>query len=143
MCVARQHLLARRHHLVGRQTGIDAEIFERPVEPVDVLNELERAALKGAGHIERSVTVFEAAVAERDHDLALGHDTSVEVGDALVPRRIAAIVAHATPPNSGARVSANSSTAPTRWSPSASSSAIDSAIMPRLANQMPRAVRSK
>jgi len=52
-------------------------------------------------------------------------------------------VDHRSPSNNGARVSANSSTALMRWSPSAASSAIDNAIIPRLANQMPRAVRSK
>src|SRR5579863_5171835 len=104
-----------------------------------MLLELERPAVKGAGHVKRGVAIFEAAVAKRDADLALGHDLPVEIGDAV----ISSSVAHWTPPNNGARVSANSSTAPTRWSPSASSSAIDSDIIPRLASQMPRAVRSK
>src|ERR1043166_4208340 len=106
-----------------------------------MLLQLERPAVEGTGHIEGGVTVFEAAVAERQHDLALGPDPAVEIGDAIVRP---AVVAHfSAPSNSGARVSANSSTAAMSWSASVSSRAIDSAIMPRLANQMPRATRSK
>src|SRR6266496_2722073 len=117
-----------------------------------MLRELERPAVKGAGHVEGGVAVFEAAVAERHDDLALRHNAAVEIRDAIIGpgigpgigRGVGAAVAHPLPPsNSGARVSANSSTAATSLSPSASSSAIDNAIMPRLANQMPRATRSK
>src|SRR5438067_3629165 len=106
-----------------------------------MLLQLEGAAMEGAGHVEGGVAVFEAAVAERQHDLALGDDAAVEVGDPVVRP---AVVAHSSAPsNNGARVSAKSSTAAMSLSASASSSAIDSAIMPRLANQMPRATRSK
>src|SRR5690242_4956531 len=113
-----------------------------------MLLQFERPAVEGAGHVESGVAVFEAAVAERQHDLALRHDLAVEVGDPLVRRGVRPgigwAVAHDRAPwNSGARVSANSSTAAMSLSASASSSAIDSAIMPRLANQMPRATRSK
>src|SRR6266851_4040210 len=98
--------------------------------------ELERPAVEGARHVEGGVAVFEAAVAKRHDDLALGHDPAVEIGDAMVSPGVGPNLAHPRPPsNSGARVSANSSTAATSLSPSASSSAIDSAIMPRLANQ--------
>src|SRR4051812_14949582 len=112
-----------------------------------MLLELERPAMKGAGHIEGGVAVFEPAVAERHHHLALRHDLAVEIGDPVVRPgvrlRVSGRVGHCRPPKSGARVSANSSTAATSLSASASSSAIDRVIMPRLANQIPRASRSK
>src|SRR5438874_251305 len=105
-----------------------------------MLLEPERPAMKGAGHVEGGIAVFEAAVAERHDHLALGDDAAVEIRNAVIGPRFAH---EGSPVNSGARVSANSSTAATSLSPSASSRAIDSAIMPRLANQMPRATRSK
>src|ERR1700730_3088667 len=109
-----------------------------------MLLQLERPPVEGARHVEGGVAVFEAAVAERQHDLALRHDTPVEIGDAMVRPRAAVLVAHERPPsNNGARLSANSSTAATSLPESASSSAIDSAIMPRLANPMQSATRSK
>src|SRR4051794_8664158 len=107
-----------------------------------MLLQLERPAREGAGHVKRGVAVFEAAVAERDDDFALRHDAAVEIRDAVV----GTAVAHCETPaeaKRGLRVSANSSTAATNLSASASSSATDSAIMPRLANQRPRASRSK
>src|SRR5437667_5457463 len=104
-----------------------------------MLLEFERPAMKRAGHVEGGIAVFEAAVAERHDDLALGNDAAVEVGDAVIGPGVGANLAHPRPPwNSGARVSANSSTAAMSLFPSRSSSAIDNAIMPRLANQMPR-----
>src|SRR5438477_6455232 len=105
-----------------------------------MLLQLEGMAVEGAGHVEGRIAVFETAVAERQHDLALGNYPAVEIGDAVVAPGFGHEWA---PSNSGARVSANSSTAAMSLSESASSSAIDSAIMPRLANQMPRATRSK
>src|SRR5206468_2352925 len=123
VAVARQHLLADLDHLLWRQTGIDAQVAQRAVEPGNVFGELERPAGKGAGHVEGGIAIFEAAVAERDHHLALGEDLAVEVGDALVCLGIGTGVAHWTPPrrlNNGARVSANSSTAPMRRSRSPS-----------------------
>src|SRR5436309_2893216 len=106
-----------------------------------MLLQLEGAAMEGAGHVEGGIAVFEAAVAEWQHDLALRDDLAVEIGDAVV--RPPAVAHFWAPSNNGARVSANSSTAAMSLSESASSSAIDNAIMPRLANQMPRATRSK
>src|SRR5229473_121273 len=50
--------------------------------------EPERPAMKGPGHIEGGVAVFEAAVAERHDHLALGHDPAVEIGDAVVGARL-------------------------------------------------------
>src|SRR5436305_13886162 len=105
-----------------------------------MLLQLERPAVEGTSHIEGGIAVFEAAVAERQYDLALRHDTAVEirnpvVGPSLTHQRL--------PSNNGARVSANSSTAVRSLSASASSSAIDNAIMPRLANQIPCSTRSK
>src|ERR1700730_466670 len=109
-----------------------------------MLLQLEGPAMEGAGHVEGSIAVFEAAVAKRQHDLPLGHDLAVEIGDAVIRPGGGTLVAHGRPPsNSGARVSANSSTAATSLPASVSSSAIDKAIMPRLANQMPRATRAE
>src|ERR1700730_5174921 len=109
-----------------------------------MLLQLEGPAMEGAGHVEGSIAVFEAAVAERQHDLPLGHDLAVEIGDAMIRPGGGTLVAHGRPPsNSGARVSANSSTAARSLPASAGSSGIDSAIMPRLASQTPRASRSK
>src|SRR4051794_18839620 len=105
-----------------------------------MLLQLEGAAMEGAGHVESGVAVFEAAVAERQHDLALRDKAAVEISHAVVGPSLT----HLRPPsNNGARVSAKSSTAARSLSASASSSAIDNAIMPRLANQMPRSTRSK
>src|SRR5205085_11671196 len=105
-----------------------------------MLLQLERPAVESAGHVESGIAVFEAAVAERQHDLALRHDTAVEIRNPVVGPSLT----HQRPPsNNGARASAKSSTAARSLSASASSSAIDKAIMPRLANQMPRATRSK
>src|SRR5205823_12278165 len=113
---------------------------QRAIKPLDMLLQLERPAVEGTSHIEGGIAVFEAAVAERQHDLALRHDTAVEIRNPVVGPSLT----HQRPPsNSGARVSAKSSTAATSVPASVSSSAIDSAIMPRLANQMPRSTRSK
>src|ERR1700693_862791 len=49
-----------------------------------MLLQLERPPWKGPGHVERGVAVLEAAVAERQHDLALGHDIAVEIGDPVI-----------------------------------------------------------
>src|SRR5437763_16941841 len=100
-----------------------------------MLLQLERPTVEGTSHVEGGVAVFEAAVAERQHDLALRDKAAVEISHAVVGPSLT----HQRPPsNSGARVSAKSSTAARSLSASASSSAIDNAIMPRLANQLPR-----
>src|SRR5260370_3091249 len=100
-----------------------------------MLLELERPAMKGAGHGKGGVAVFEAAVAKRHDHLALGNDPPIEIGDAMIRPGVGPRLAHLRPPsNSGARVSANSSTAAMSLSPSATSSAIDNAIMPRITN---------
>src|SRR5580704_1035267 len=113
-----------------------------------MLCQFERPAVKGAGHVKGRVAIFETAVTEGQNHLAFRDDPPVEIGDAMVRPGVGpgagANLAHPRPPwNNGARVSANSSTAAASLAPSASSSAIDNAIMPRLANQMPRATRSK
>src|SRR5437868_13898958 len=105
-----------------------------------MLLQLERPAVEGKTHIEGGIAVFEAAVAERQHDLALRHDTAVEISHAVVGP---SLTHQRSPSDNGARVSAKSSTAARSLSAPASSSAIDNAIMPRLANQMPRSTRSK
>src|SRR5436305_10650452 len=101
--------------------------------------QLERPAVEGTSHIEGGISILEAAVAERQHDLALRDKAAVEISHAVVGPSLTYL---RPPSNSGARVSAKSSTATRSLSASVSSSAIDSAIMPRLANQMPRATRS-
>ena len=95
MLVARHDLLAVRHHLLGRQAGIDLQVAQRAVEAVDVLLQAERLAVKGARHVEGSVAVLPAAVAERDHDLVLGHELAIEPGDAL----IAELLGHGVSPD--------------------------------------------
>src|SRR5579885_7987 len=104
-----------------------------------MLLEFERPAVKRPGHVEGGIAVFEAAVAKRHDHLPFRDDAAVEIGNAMIRS-----VAHRrTTSNSGARVSANSSTAPASLSASSGPIAIDRAIMPRFANQMPRARRSK
>src|ERR1043166_7317432 len=98
-----------------------------------MLLQLEGAAVEGAGHVESGVAVFEAAIAERQDDLALRDKAAVKIGDAVVGPGIrpgiGAGVAHREAPwNNGARVSAKSSTAARSLSASVSSSAIDNAI---------------
>src|SRR5260370_9600036 len=51
-----------------------------------MLLQAERRALEGARHVERAVAVLPAAVAERDHDLAFGHELAIEPGDALIAK---------------------------------------------------------
>src|SRR5690606_3171787 len=87
MHVARQNLLADADHLLRRQTGVDAEVAQRLIEAVDMLAELERAVIEGPRHIERGVTVLEAAVAEWNNHLPFRHILAVEVGDSLVAAR--------------------------------------------------------
>src|ERR1044071_2522475 len=112
-----------------------------------MLLQLEGPAVEGAGHVEGGIAVFEAAIAERQDDLALRDKAPVEIRDAVVgpgvrPGIGAGVTHRKAPWNSGARVSAKSSTAARSLSASVSSSAMDNAIMPRLANKMPRATRS-
>src|SRR6201995_1495957 len=76
--VARHDLLAVRHHLLGRQAGIDLQIAQRAVETVDMLLQAEWRTLEGAGHVEGAVAVLPAAVTERDHDLVFGHELAVD-----------------------------------------------------------------
>ena len=76
MRVPRQHLLADPDHLVRAEAGVDAQIFERAIEPADMLFQFERPAVKRAGHVERGVAVFEAAVANGITHVALGHDVA-------------------------------------------------------------------
>src|SRR5438067_8329775 len=67
-----------------------------------MLLELERPAVEGTSHIEGGIAVFESAVAERQHDLALRHDTAVEIRNPVVGPSLT----HQRPPsNNGARVS--------------------------------------
>ena len=49
------------------------------VEPVDMLAYLENAMAKGASRIEHGVAELEATVPERDENLRLGDETSIEV----------------------------------------------------------------
>src|SRR5262249_22289585 len=62
----------------------DLQVAQRAVEAVDMLLQPERLALEGARHVEGAVAILPAAVAERDHDLALRHEVAVEPGDALI-----------------------------------------------------------
>ena len=77
--VAGQHLLAVFLHLLEAHAGIHLQIFERFVEALEMLVELENTMAEGARHIERAIAIFKAAVAERDHGAAFRHDLSVDV----------------------------------------------------------------
>ena len=87
VAVALEHLLADRGHLRGRQARVDVEVFERAVEPCDVLLDAEGLAVEAPGHVEDRIAAQKALVAERDHDLALADDLAVEPGDAFVAER--------------------------------------------------------
>src|SRR5208282_5189271 len=82
--IASEHVLADRRHLARRQARVDVEIFERPVEPGDMIGEAKGLAVEAAGHVENGIAAQKALVAERDLDLALAHDLAVEPGDAFV-----------------------------------------------------------
>jgi hypothetical protein len=80
-------------HLVRPKARIDPQVFERFVEPLDVLLQLEQPVAEGAGHVEAAVAVNPAAVAERDAHLALRHEFTVEPRHSFVRAR-----RHADPP---------------------------------------------
>src|SRR5215468_9706148 len=82
-----ENILADRRHLGGRHILIDVKIFERAVEPGDVLLDPEGLAVKAPCHVENRVTAQKALVTERDHDVAVADDLAVEPGDALVAER--------------------------------------------------------
>src|SRR5215469_15412676 len=84
MAVARQHILADRRHLAGRQAWVDVEISERAVEAGDMLLQAEGLAVKAPGHVEDRIAAQKPLVAERDQDFALPDDPAVEPGDAFV-----------------------------------------------------------
>src|SRR4029077_2702587 len=87
MQVAGEHILADRGHLRGREARVDVEVFERTVEPGDVLLDAEGFAVKAPGHVENRIAAQKALVAKRNHDLALADDLTVEPGDAFVAKR--------------------------------------------------------
>ena len=62
----------------------DVEVFERAVEPRDMLLEAKRLAVEASRHVEDRIAAQKALIAERDHDFALADDLTVEPGDALV-----------------------------------------------------------
>src|SRR5207247_6649116 len=66
------------------QAGIDAGVFERMEEALDMLLEAEGLAVEGPRHVEDAVAIDPGSVAEGDHDLAFGNDLSVEPRDAFV-----------------------------------------------------------
>src|SRR5262245_52428548 len=47
----------------------------------------EDGAIEGAGHVERAVAIFEAAIAPRHHHLPFRHKLAVEAGDSCVGGR--------------------------------------------------------
>jgi len=81
--VLAEDLLGDLHQPGHRESGIDLDVAERPVEPVEVLPRLEDPVPEGARGVEHGVPELEAAVPEGDADLALGDDPAVEVGDPL------------------------------------------------------------
>src|SRR5579871_1261009 len=84
MEVPLQHLLADADRLGGAEAGVDAQIAQRAVEPVDMLLQAEGLVLEGAGGVEDRIAEQEAAIAKRQQHLALGQDLTVEIGDAFV-----------------------------------------------------------
>src|SRR5262249_50301156 len=82
MFVARHDLLRYLDHLLRTHSWIQAQITQGAIEAVDVFLEPERAAVKGARHVEGPVAVPPPPVAERDQYLILGHILAVEPGEA-------------------------------------------------------------
>src|ERR1700676_5795533 len=65
-----------------------------------MLLQLERPAVKGPGHVEGGIAVFEAPVAERHDHVALGDEIPVEIGDAIIGSGVGASFGHARLPSS-------------------------------------------
>src|SRR5215831_20428304 len=84
VAVALEHLLRERAHLLRPEPGIDAQVLEGAIEAVDVLFHFKQAMAEAARHIEGTVAVNPARIAEGDPHLALGEKLAVEPGDALV-----------------------------------------------------------
>ena len=82
--VALEQLFGQRAHLVRPEARIDAQVFQRAVEPVDVLLHLEQPVPEGAGHVETAVAIDPARVTERNAHLALRHELAVEPGHPFV-----------------------------------------------------------
>src|ERR1700730_17946595 len=78
VAIAFEHVLADRRHLGGCHSRVDVEVFERPVEPSDMLLEAKGLAVEAPGHVEDGVAAQKPLVAEWDHDLALTDDFAVE-----------------------------------------------------------------
>src|ERR1700747_42152 len=87
VAVERKHLLAGRCHLRGRQSRVDIEVFERAVEPCDVLLEAKGLAVEAPGHVENGIAAQKTLVAERDQDLALAGDPAGEPSNTFVAER--------------------------------------------------------
>src|SRR4030095_3760162 len=77
VAVALEQLFRQGAHLLRSKARIDAEIFERAIEPVDVFLHLEQAVIEAARHIECAVTIDPAGVAKGYPDLTLGWERTV------------------------------------------------------------------
>src|SRR5262245_45818651 len=84
MAVALEQLLGQRAHLLRPEARIDAQVLERPVEPLHVLLHLEQAMAEAARHVEAAVAVHPARITEGDAHLALRDELAVEPRDPLV-----------------------------------------------------------
>jgi hypothetical protein len=84
MAVPLEQLLGELAHAPRPEAGVDAQVFERAVQPLDVLLHLEQPVAEAAGHVEAAVAIDPARVAEGDAHLPLRHELAVEPGDALV-----------------------------------------------------------
>jgi hypothetical protein len=82
MFVANHDLFRNFDHLQRAHSGIQTQITQRTIEAVNVFLKPEGAAVKGPRHVEGAVAVPPAPVAKRDQYLILGHELTVEPGDA-------------------------------------------------------------
>src|SRR5262245_59853066 len=92
VAIALKQLFRQGAHLPGSKARIDAKIFERAIEPIDVFVHFEQAVIEAARHIERAVAIDPASVAKGNADLAFGQEHPVEPGNPLVAARV-----HMTP----------------------------------------------
>ena len=74
---------AQYFHLLRRQAGIDANVLEGAVKPVDMLPHLETLAVEGAGHVEHDITHEKPPVHRVDLHFAEGHPLAIEISRVL------------------------------------------------------------
>ena len=70
--------------IVDGHSRIDAEIFQRPIEPLQMLPQPEDFMAEGAGGVEHRIAVLDAPVAKGNAGLALGYVFAVQIDNALI-----------------------------------------------------------